>query len=399
MITEESRRKIVAAKRPAEIVREYIETRFADSRRNADVRLPTIHEFARELKVSTSTVSSVFKTLAAEGKIFSTPGRGTFLRAEEAAISNGGVRQRCIGINFSSLVQSSTEWWRSFVFNGVAGEALKRYWMISALGAASKPTANREDIRESIAHVDGVILLPSGGQEHRIIEICGEENKPVVDVTPSYFTSTVNFVSPDTFGFCYNLAQAWRQAGRRHPVLLLSNPGEEAVEEALVISAFQIAYARRGEESPVVLLFTENNSAVAEAGHRALKKYLKNCRNKPDAIFCTGDYIAEGALAAVTEAGLRVPDDLSVVGGTGLDATQIRTPALATRRQPMQRIGEEAVKMLLWRIENGSAPAPGVYFPSSMSAGSSLHPREREIFEKLSAERQILIPASREIAD
>jgi LacI family transcriptional regulator, galactose operon repressor len=72
----------------------------------------------------------------------------------------------------------------------------------------------------------------------------------------------------------------------------------------------------------------------------------------PTAIFAFNDNIAIGAIQAARERGVRVPEDLSVVGFDDLEAAEIVTPALTTVRQPLAEMGRMAVSLLERLIEN-----------------------------------------------
>ena len=74
----------------------------------------------------------------------------------------------------------------------------------------------------------------------------------------------------------------------------------------------------------------------------------------PTAIFAASDMMAVGALKALREAGLRVPDDIALVGFDDLRIAAAVEPALTTVRQPIERLGSMAVDLLLDLIANSS---------------------------------------------
>jgi LacI family transcriptional regulator len=75
--------------------------------------------------------------------------------------------------------------------------------------------------------------------------------------------------------------------------------------------------------------------------------------NRPTAIFAGNDRIALIVLQAAADLGLRVPDDLSVVGFDDIGQAEHSDPPLTTVRQPLTSIGELAAKLLISRVENG----------------------------------------------
>lgn len=85
-------------------------------------------------------------------------------------------------------------------------------------------------------------------------------------------------------------------------------------------------------------------------GGRAAAEHLLALNDRPTAIFCYNDMSSLGLLQAAKSAGLRVPEDLSVVAFDDLFFTPFLNPPLTTFSQPKKRIGGEAAKLLLDRI-------------------------------------------------
>ncbi len=79
---------------------------------------------------------------------------------------------------------------------------------------------------------------------------------------------------------------------------------------------------------------------------RASAHALFSLAEPPTAIFASNDNMAVGAIQAARDRGIRVPDDLSVVGFDDADISRIVTPALTTVRQPLEEMGRMAVSLL-----------------------------------------------------
>ncbi|TDO94877.1 LacI family transcriptional regulator [Halanaerobium saccharolyticum] len=88
-----------------------------------------------------------------------------------------------------------------------------------------------------------------------------------------------------------------------------------------------------------------------DGGYQAMKEILR-LENKPTAIFCQGDEIAVGAMQATKEAGLKVPDDFSIVGFDDIEISQYLNPALTTVCQKKEEMGIEAANMVIELINN-----------------------------------------------
>ncbi len=88
-------------------------------------------------------------------------------------------------------------------------------------------------------------------------------------------------------------------------------------------------------------------------GFRSAKQVLQS---KPDAIFVASDQMGLGALEAIRQAGLRVPEDIAIVGFDDLPPALYANPQLTTIRQPILRFGIAAVEMLINLIEDKIQP-------------------------------------------
>ncbi|OOF09417.1 MULTISPECIES: HTH-type transcriptional repressor PurR [Salinivibrio] len=81
-------------------------------------------------------------------------------------------------------------------------------------------------------------------------------------------------------------------------------------------------------------------------------KQLATMSDRPTAVFCFNDIMALAAISTFNEHGLKVPDDISVIGYDNIDLTEYFSPPLTTIHQPKRRLGKTAVKLLLARIAN-----------------------------------------------
>jgi LacI family transcriptional regulator len=97
-----------------------------------------------------------------------------------------------------------------------------------------------------------------------------------------------------------------------------------------------------------------NGDFSEESGYLAMKRLLPL---KPEAIFAASDTMAIGAIRAVREAGLRVPEDIAFVGFDDLPIASLSDFKLTTVHQPIIQFGAKAVDTLIDLIENGIKPS------------------------------------------
>jgi len=96
-----------------------------------------------------------------------------------------------------------------------------------------------------------------------------------------------------------------------------------------------------------------------DAGRVAMETLLR-ADERPDAVFAVSDTLAAGALLAIAQAGLTMPDDIAVVGFDGTPLAEMVSPQLSTVAQPSLQIGRKAVALLLNKIDNPDTPAERV---------------------------------------
>ncbi|EOW9209473.1 TPA: substrate-binding domain-containing protein [Vibrio cholerae] len=108
-----------------------------------------------------------------------------------------------------------------------------------------------------------------------------------------------------------------------------------------------------------------------EGGYQAFEKLYE--RGKlPSALFVSNDMMAMGVIQAASQRGLRVPDDLSLIGYDDVHIAKFMTPALTTIHQPKYRLGKAAVDTLLYRLENPDTTAQVVQLEPTLVVRNSV---------------------------
>jgi LacI family transcriptional regulator len=104
------------------------------------------------------------------------------------------------------------------------------------------------------------------------------------------------------------------------------------------------------------------------SGYAAMRRLLAA---KPDAVFAANDSMALAALRALNESGVRVPEEIAIVGFDDIPAAAAADPPLTTVRQPIRRLGEVATQTLLELIEEPSGPPRRVILPTELVVRTS----------------------------
>lgn len=94
-----------------------------------------------------------------------------------------------------------------------------------------------------------------------------------------------------------------------------------------------------------------NQSLKAQDGYRAMNSILNKCKDI-DALFCSSDALAIGAINALRNNGIRVPEEVDVVGFNDVHGGEFFYPRLTTVAQPLYDMGSVATRLLIKKINN-----------------------------------------------
>lgn len=179
------------------------------------------------------------------------------------------------------------------------------------------------------------------------------------------------------------------EAGTQALVRQLINLGHRRIlhlagPEGLVGSMHRLAgYRRALEEAGIPFdpdLVRVTGYATPE-GREAMRAWLDEHKGRPlpTAVFCANDGVAFGCMEALSSAGLRVPDDISVAGFDDTLSARASVPQLSTVRQPLRQMGARAVELLLDLARTGprgigDVPSSPVIFPTEPVLRASVAP-------------------------
>lgn len=363
--------------RASELVREYIEKEFLASSEMAGSRLPAVELIADHLQVSVSTVRSVVRKMASDGLLETQAGLGTFVK-------KGGKAEQhplLLATNMIVFNTSHAPNWSESIYIAVMRAASGIRRGISVMPVAPHLPDEEELVRDELLskldYVDMVMLF--GAPNRAIVRAAYEAaGKPVVDINPESLSTTANFVSTDFYAAACKIGQAWHATGRRR--ILFISAGSARTPSSAELSLAGLAKGVGRDSDPSVefdVVFTADIGE--EDGEQAVVEAIQNRGFTPDAVFCFGDLLGVGALRALEAAGLSVPEQVSLVAGTGLPSTQMLYPHLTLMVQPLSQIGEAAVQMLYKRYENGCISLPGQYLTATFSKGTTTRPEENAL--------------------
>jgi DNA-binding LacI/PurR family transcriptional regulator len=197
--------------------------------------------------------------------------------------------------------------------------------------------------------VDGLIIT-AATLSSKMVEVCARQGTKVLLFNRYALGAQVNAVCSDNVEGGRMVANYLLDTGHKRPAFL------GAVDTASTSIDRLKGFRDRLQERGVTDLLVENaGEYYYKTGRDAARRLLAR-PDRPDAIFCAGDVLALGAMdAARYDAGLRVPEDVSVIGFDDTDVASWPTYALTTVRQPFEEMVDTGLKLLLESIENKDA--------------------------------------------
>jgi len=205
------------------------------------------------------------------------------------------------------------------------------------------------------ATVDGVVAVGLS-EDHPEIEDIRRAGLPLV-LVDSQALPEHGSVEVDDVGGAREAATYLAQLGHREVLVLGVEPPSPGGADPDGVTARRLHGYREGFGAVGVELAASTmiaGPATIDGGAAAIREAWKTGR-RPTAILAMSDAIAIGAMQALRQLGLHVPDDVSVVGFDDIDLASHVDPPLTTVHQPIDRKGEEAVRALLAVIEGAGA--------------------------------------------
>jgi DNA-binding LacI/PurR family transcriptional regulator len=194
--------------------------------------------------------------------------------------------------------------------------------------------------------VDGIVIIaPQIQRSKEIQKAIG--NYPAVLVEGEYSASLPSINVDQQYG-SYELTRHLIKFGHRN-IAHISGP-KDWYESRKRIHGFKTALEENALRSDSIL----EGDWSAQSGYELARQLVKD--RKITAIFAGNDSMALGALRAMNEIGLDVPNDISLVGFDDLPESRFLTPTLTTARQDFNAVGAHALNVLLDQIERKKIP-------------------------------------------
>ena len=197
--------------------------------------------------------------------------------------------------------------------------------------------------------VDGLLLIGTF-IEDTVEQVQRRNNIPLVLIDSYASQLPLDSVLIDNAGGATCAVNHLIELGHRHIGLLGSNP-----ESSSGVFERRISYQTTLKRAGIQDEYIEDCGLSRESAYRAAQQLLQRYP-QITAIFCVNDDSAIGVMNAVRDLGLRIPDDISVIGFDNIDVAKELTPALSTIHVHKSWLGILGVRHLIDRILNPNQP-------------------------------------------
>jgi LacI family transcriptional regulator, galactose operon repressor len=314
----------------------------------------TMLDIAKDLNVSVVTVSKVLRN---QGKISASTRRRVLQRAKELNYQTNWIARSLVTrrtYTIGLLLPDFTHPFFAEVAKAVAETVRPHGYHVIISYFEEDPVLERNEADSLVARqVDGLIVASAQSPDRLdLFEGIRRRKMPFVLIDRPIPGVSASFVGVDNeaigkLATSHLIAQGCRRiAHLRGPALGIA---------AARLAGYRRALEKHGLTMPanyIVEARYEDSS-----GYKAMKKLLRG-HPVPDGVFCYNDPVAIGAMKAILEAGLNVPNDIAVVGAGNVHYSDLLAVPLTTVDQGTRQIGSRAAELLLEQISSKRAIRP-----------------------------------------
>ena len=309
----------------------------------------TIKDIAHDLHFSVSTVSRALQNhpdISEETKkIITNYAREHHYRPNQMASSLRTQKVTTIGLILPEL----TSYFFSTILEGVEKAANVAGYNVLIARTKEDPEHEKQCLQMlDNARVAGIIACPTKRTfDFRPYENMIQQGVPMV-VVDRYSPLNCDQVISDDFGGAFQAVEYLIQTGCKRIVMLTTPFSTAAVLER-----------QRGYKAALEhynFTYSEQNIHYADTREEAVREASAFFaqEQRPDAVFCVNDSIADGVIYVAKMMHISIPDELSVCGFSNDIHTRLTDPMQTTVEQYGKRIGKKAVERLIFRLEEDS---------------------------------------------
>lgn len=316
----------------------------------------TIKDIAKRAGVSYSTVSRALNGIGREEskrqKQILQIAKEMGYVPNQAAISLKLSRSYVIGLFFSTISKMTSPFVLHDVLTGVYDVVGSRY------NVAVKGIDMHEPGTLNPSYYDGIIVLSQRNEDSDFMKEVLEKNIPMVAICRAVPEDVPNVTTDEARALERAMDYLLDCGHRRIGVI----EGQPNLDSTRLRHKGWLTSIKKHNIDPESIPYMSGNYRYA-SGYQAARELLKH---QPTALLCFNDEMAFGAREAIYEAGLSVPEDVSLIGFDNWDMSGYGQMKLTTIERSMSEIAKEGTRILLKRLKTGVADNRRVYLDNRL---------------------------------
>ena len=329
--------------------------------------MATIYDIARAAQVSIATVSRVVNN---SGNV-SPVTREKVLKAIQRMdyVPNDQARNLRAQHSGTILVMQPniTNPYYANVFSGVSDKAKNLNYTLFLMNTEEEDLHSTLEKTLENKQFDGVITFAVNREDDWIADYLSRI--PIVQCCEFAEKAAVPHVSVDNYKAAYTATDYLLRLGRKRIGMISTTNHFMSTKKRM--EGFRDALAARDGE-PLLIAYMDDAYSYASSLVTAQKLLRRD--DPPDAVFCIGDAAAFALIVTARELGIRVPDELSVIGFDDVIYTQMIHPYITTMRQPCAALGARAMDILNEMINGRMPEEKEVILPTALIVRESTSP-------------------------
>jgi LacI family transcriptional regulator len=305
--------------------------------------LPRSEKLAKEFRVNIKTLEKAIRKLAGEGMVVRKQGHGTYIAKEKEKTK---LEDSLIELLFVGSQQMSAHPFYGEMLRGIM-DGLKKsdYKLVFSMLEENRESGGLKKVYRNFTPSAAKILIGSGNTKQ--IEILKKQKTPFILIGCKPFNHRIPAVYADISKSIKKTVRHLFKKGLSKIAYIgitESHNGENLADMEKFYAFIAALKARKKLDSSIIV----HTPPFAALGYSSMKKILET--NIPQAVYVAYDHLCPGVYQAITEHGLKIPDDISVIGTDALDLNL--SPRLFSIHIPRYEIGRKGVKILLDMLKN-----------------------------------------------
>lgn len=266
-----------------------------------------------------------------------------------------------IGVFFSTISKGTSPYVFQTVINSVYKNIDKRYNVIvKGIDMYEENTINPKNY-------DGILVVSQMAKDDDFIKEIIEKSIPVIVINRKVKHEVINVYTDESVGTYKGVEELIKNGHKEIAVI----EGAKSFDSTKMrrkgyLDAFK-NYNIKVNKNLIV-----NGDFSVKSGYEKARELLEK-KERFSAIFAFNDEMATGAIKAITEQGLRVPDDISILGFDGNEIGKFMSPSITTIKRPIGEISIIAIDLLLKLLNNETdITAKKIYIESELELGNSI---------------------------